>query len=222
MIKVREVRIAKEVKRSDDWWRFSCGDVSTSQTSKPVLGCNSSDVWQPVRLGCNILVCRKTNITTRGRTMTILETGQSWILWIVGGCLPMWLSSQRQDCVCLLPRIFKFILLILLILLKPIYHFRLWPSFSHYIIAHIFAKLNCLVYHIFCNTKYKWIVQVIELAVSYCSWAPSDCICVIARVVWRCDVNILCWCTCSNVTLETYFNTLQKLEELIHASDIYL
>ena len=27
MIKVREVRIAKEVKRSDGWWRFACGDV---------------------------------------------------------------------------------------------------------------------------------------------------------------------------------------------------
>ena len=27
MIKVREVRMAKEVKRSDDWGRFACGDV---------------------------------------------------------------------------------------------------------------------------------------------------------------------------------------------------
>ena len=27
LIKVREVRIAIEVKRSDDWWRFACGDV---------------------------------------------------------------------------------------------------------------------------------------------------------------------------------------------------
>ena len=27
VIKVREVRIAKEVKRSDGWWRFACGDV---------------------------------------------------------------------------------------------------------------------------------------------------------------------------------------------------
>ena len=27
MIKVREVRIGKEVKRSNGWWRFTCGDV---------------------------------------------------------------------------------------------------------------------------------------------------------------------------------------------------
>ena len=27
LIKVREVRIAIELKRSDDWWRFACGDV---------------------------------------------------------------------------------------------------------------------------------------------------------------------------------------------------
>ena len=27
VIKVREVRIAKEVKRSDGWWRFACGNV---------------------------------------------------------------------------------------------------------------------------------------------------------------------------------------------------
>ena len=27
VIKVREVVIVEEVKRSDDWWRFACGDV---------------------------------------------------------------------------------------------------------------------------------------------------------------------------------------------------
>ena len=40
VIKVREVRKAKDVKRSDDWWRFACGDVLTGngkRTSKPKL-----------------------------------------------------------------------------------------------------------------------------------------------------------------------------------------
>ena len=27
VMKVKEVEIAKEVKRSDGWWRFACGDV---------------------------------------------------------------------------------------------------------------------------------------------------------------------------------------------------
>ena len=27
-MKVKEVEIAEEVIRSDDWWRFACGDVS--------------------------------------------------------------------------------------------------------------------------------------------------------------------------------------------------
>ena len=28
VMEVKEVEIAKEVKRSDGWWRFACGDVS--------------------------------------------------------------------------------------------------------------------------------------------------------------------------------------------------
>ena len=29
-MKVKEVEIAKEVKKNDGWWRFACGDVYTA------------------------------------------------------------------------------------------------------------------------------------------------------------------------------------------------
>ena len=35
LIKVREVRIDKEVKRSDDWWRFACGDIFELMSVNP-------------------------------------------------------------------------------------------------------------------------------------------------------------------------------------------
>ena len=39
MIKVREVRIAKEVKRSDGWWRFACGNVLLCSLNLIFKGC---------------------------------------------------------------------------------------------------------------------------------------------------------------------------------------
>ena len=46
-MKVKEVEIAKEVIRSDGWWRFACGDVSNECSLKS----NQLSMWHSVS-GC--------------------------------------------------------------------------------------------------------------------------------------------------------------------------
>ena len=53
MIKVREVRIAKEVKRSDGWWRLACGDVLLCSLNLIFKGCFCAFFLSPFYLlGC--------------------------------------------------------------------------------------------------------------------------------------------------------------------------